>query len=182
MYRPPNITAARKIRLTFCIHIVTIDHMKLLMDADCLIKLTKAGLKELVCQHDTVVIPAIVEQEVVDDGKAKGCDDAFVVEKNIKMNFINVVGSALNYKSGDSALAGIFPKGGYDAVATDDTKLIRRLRTSGIPFIIPGLIIYHFLKDGCISKLKAIQALNQLAEFISNDEFSTVRLLMERLK
>jgi hypothetical protein len=31
--------------------------MKLLMDADCLIKLTKAGLKETVCRNDTVFIP-----------------------------------------------------------------------------------------------------------------------------
>ncbi len=37
------------------------------MDADCLIKLTKAGLKETVCQSDTVFIPAIVVREVVDD-------------------------------------------------------------------------------------------------------------------
>jgi hypothetical protein len=55
--------------------------MKLLMDADCLIKLTKAGLKELVCRQDTVVIPNIVKYEVVDAGKAKDCDDAYVVEK-----------------------------------------------------------------------------------------------------
>ena len=43
------------------------NNMKLLMDADCLIKLTKAGLKETVCQSDTVFIPAIVVREVVDD-------------------------------------------------------------------------------------------------------------------
>ena len=26
--------------------------MKILMDADCLIKLTKAGLKEFICRHE----------------------------------------------------------------------------------------------------------------------------------
>lgn len=61
--------------------------MKFLMDADCLIKLTKAGLKELVGRHDTVVIPSAVEKEVVDAGKAKGCTDAFIVEKNVARKY-----------------------------------------------------------------------------------------------
>ena len=156
--------------------------MKLLMDADCLIKLTKAGLKEFVCRQDTLVIPDIVKYEVVDAGKAKNCDDAFVVEKNISKNFITIVNHVSDYAKGDSALIDLFPKGNYDAVATDDAKLIRRLRTFEIPFILPGLIIFRFLKDGHITKIKAIQALNQLAEFISNDEFSTVRLLLEKIK
>ena len=45
--------------------------MKLLMDADCLIKLTKAGLKELVTTKDSVSIPEQVKREVVDAGKKK---------------------------------------------------------------------------------------------------------------
>ena len=44
------------------------------------------------------------------------------------------------------------------------------------------LILYRFLKSGHINKKTAVRTLNQLAEFISNDEFSTVRLLMERIK
>ena len=156
--------------------------MKLLMDADCLIKLTKAGLKEFVCRLDTIVIPDIVKYEVVDAGKAKNCDDAFVVEKNISKNFITIVNHVSDHVKGDSALIDLFPKGNYNAVATDDAKLIRRLRTFDIPFILPGLIIFRFLKDGHITKIKVIQALNQLAEFISKDEFSTVRLLMEKIK
>ena len=61
--------------------------MKLLMDADCLIKLTKAGLKELVAKKDSVSIPEPVKREVVDAGKKKQCSDAIAVEKN---NFINM--------------------------------------------------------------------------------------------
>lgn len=155
--------------------------MKLLMDADCLIKLTKAGLKELVCQHDAVVIPSAVEQEVVDAGKAKGCADAFAVENNIANNALSVAEHPKGYASGDSALSGLFSKDCYDAVAIDDSKLTRQLRALGIPFMLPGLILYRFLKDGCIDKKTAVRALNQLSGFISDDEFSTVRLLMEKI-
>lgn len=37
------------------------------MDADCLIKLTKAGLKELVCEAWSVSIPALVLEETAVD-------------------------------------------------------------------------------------------------------------------
>ena len=37
------------------------------------------------------------------------------------------------YVKGDSALIDLFSKGNYDAVATDDAKLIRRLRNFEIP-------------------------------------------------
>jgi rRNA-processing protein FCF1 len=152
------------------------------MDADCLIKFTKAGLKELVCRQDEIIIPAIVKCEVVDAGKAKDCDDALVVENNISKELISIVNHVLDYTKGDSALIDLFPIGDYDAVATDDAKLIHRLRIFEIPFILPGLIIFRLLKEGHITKNKAKQALNQLAEFISDDEFSTVRLLMEKIK
>jgi len=156
--------------------------MKLLMDADCLIKLTKAGLKEFVCQRDAVAIPEIVKQEVVDAGKRKGCADAIAVENNISINIVSVIRHASDYAGGDHALIDLFSKGKYDAVATDDAKLTRRLRSLEIPFVLPGLIVCRFLKDGLIRKNTAIRALNQLAAFISEDEFTAVRLLMERKK
>ena len=47
---------------------LTINYMKLLMDADCLIKLTKAGLKGMVAEANALFIPAAVKREVVDTG------------------------------------------------------------------------------------------------------------------
>ena len=156
--------------------------MKLLMDADCLIKLTKAGLKELVGSKDIIFIPQVVQREVVEAGKDKGCADAFVVEKNIENRVITITKSSSIYTRGDDALIGLYQKSKFDAVATDDTKLVRLLRISGIPFILPGLIIYHLLQDATIDRKAALWALNQLAEFISEDEYSTVRLLMEKTR
>jgi rRNA-processing protein FCF1 len=156
--------------------------MNLLMDADCLIKLTKAGLKELVGSKDVIFIPQVVQREVVDAGKDKGCADAFVVEKNIQNHLITIAKAPSKYTKGDDALIGLFQKKEYDAVATDDAKLARLLRIHGIPFILPGLIIYHLLQDDIIDRGSALWALKQLSEFISEDEYSTVRLLMEKPK
>ena len=123
----------------------------------------------------------MVQREVVEAGKAKGCADAFVVEENIQNHMITLTKASLKYTKGDEALIGLFRKGKYDAVATDDAKLARLLRISKIPFILPGLLIYHLLQDDIIDVKAALWALKQLAEFISEDEYSTVRLLMEKM-
>ena len=152
------------------------------MDADCLIKITKAGLKNFVGSKYTIFIPEVVKKEVVDAGKEKRCLDAFAVEKNIDANVLKITGSPSDYATGDEALIKLFRKEDYDTVATDDRKLIRRLKIGSIPFILPGLIIYQLLENKIINRKTAIDALNKLSEFISEDESSTVRLLMERKK
>lgn len=156
------------------------NYMKILIDSDCLIKLTKAGLKDLVGSKDIIFIPDVVKREIVDAGKMKGCTDAFVVEKNIEANMIAIVDASSDYPKGDQALISLFRREDYDVVGTDDVKLTRKLKMYSIPFILPGLIIYQLLKDNMINKKTALWALHQLSEFISEDEFSTVRLLMEK--
>ena len=156
--------------------------MKLLMDADCLIKLTKAGLKELVTTNDSISIPEQVKREVVDAGKKKQCADAIAVEKNIGSKMISVIDVPVQVEKGDQALIAIYREEDYDAIATDDTKLSRRLKALNIPFILPALILYRLLKKSKIDYKTALWALQQISEFISEDEFSTVRLLMEKEK
>jgi len=166
--------------LTKCNLLVTLDYMKLLMDADCLIKLTKAGLKELVVLNCDVFIPEPVKREVVDAGKEKECSDAFAAEKNIESKLIAVIDAPAMVEKGDQALIALYKKEAHDAVATDDVKLAHHLKSLNIQYILPGLILYRLLKDGKIDYKTTVWALRQLAEYISEDEFATVRLLMEK--
>lgn len=154
--------------------------MKILMDADCLIKLTKAGLKECICEHVEIFIPDIVKKEVVNAGKNKGCPDADSVERNISDNIIRVAQESSKHIKGDQALIETFKRGRYDGVATDDAKLLRFLGSMGIPFILPGLFIYSFYQRGLIDPVAALNWLEKLSPFISEDESSMVKLLMEK--
>ena len=154
--------------------------MKLLMDADCLIKFTKAGLKELVATKNSVFIPEPVKREVVDAGKKKECSDAFAVEKNIESKLITVIDAPARVEKGDQALIAIYREEDYDAIATDDTKLCRQLKALNIPFILPALVLYRFYIESKIDYKKVLWALQQFSEFISEDEYATVRLLMEK--
>ena len=149
------------------------------MDADCLIKLAKAGLKELVVSHDTVIIPELVRREVVDAGKKKGHPDATLVEKNISAKKLQVAAIASSERTGDEALIRTFQIGKYDAVATDDRKLIRSLKAAAVPFVPPGIILYSLHQRGIVNREMALGNLDRLSGFISDEEYSTVRLLLE---
>lgn len=150
------------------------------MDADCLIKLTKAGLKELICQNEKVVIPGVVKREVVDAGKSKGLPDADIVEKNIRHGLITIAkGVESNHRKGDQALVALFKQGRYAVVATDDAKLIRIFTAAGIPFILPALLLYSIYRQGLIDRTKSLDGLDRLSPFISEEEYSLTKLLLE---
>jgi rRNA-processing protein FCF1 len=157
--------------------------MKILMDADCLIKITKAGIKEKICCQFEVVIPLMIKEEVVDAGKAKSHPDADVVEKNISAGLIVLEsGKSSKRMKGDRALLEAFKNSQYTAVATDDAKLTRLLRATGIPFILPALLIFSVWKRGAIDQTTVLSWLEKLSAFISEDEYSMVRLLLEEKK
>ncbi|MEW6365034.1 MAG: hypothetical protein AB1714_10395 [Acidobacteriota bacterium] len=149
------------------------------MDADCLIKLTKAGLKELVAHHNTVTIPQVVWAEVVVAGKVKGMPDALVVEENVNRGVISLVQHREDTRSGDRAIVVLFDPRRFDAVATDDARLARLLRSYGIPFVLPAMMIHRALLDGELDLDTAKDALRRLAPFISEEECGAVRVLME---
>jgi rRNA-processing protein FCF1 len=159
------------------------DYMKILMDSDCLIKLTKSGLKESVCKKDEVTIPFVIKQEVVDAGKSKGAPDAEWVEKNIQRGILRVTAAGKRESSapsgGDRALVETFHLGGYDVIATDDVKLIRSLKSIGIRWTLPGLLIYSLYQRKKIDKVTGLNWLEKLSSHISDDECTVVRLLLE---
>jgi rRNA-processing protein FCF1 len=154
--------------------------MEILMDSDCLIKLTKAGLKEFICKEERIVIPGIVKREVVDAGKSKDHPDAELIEENIRHGLITLAKEVVSDRvKGDQALVTIFRRGRYKAVATDDAKLTRILQATGIPYILPALLIFLICRKGLIDKTKGLNWLERLSPFISEEEYSVTKLLLE---
>jgi predicted nucleic acid-binding protein len=58
--------------------------MKVIMDADSLIKLTKAKAKEVILKNIEVYIPPKVVEETVEIPKEEGYPDAFLIEEKIE--------------------------------------------------------------------------------------------------
>ncbi len=157
-------------------------YMRIYMDADCLIKLTKAGLKELIVKNYEVLIPSVVELEVVQAGLAKGLADARVVQENITQGLVSVFKNAgFKDKDGDMALTESFTESKCQAVATDDRKLVRILKSQSIPFVLPAVMLYNLCKSGRIKIDEGKKYLKKLKPFISPDELNAVKILLEAL-
>jgi rRNA-processing protein FCF1 len=151
--------------------------MNVLMDADCLIKFTKAGLKESVCAHLSVVIPQGVKHEVIDLGKNH--PDSIIIKNNLDKGLLLLSSvEAPNLKGEEAALA-IFQKGGFDAILSDDKRFVRRLRALGIPYITPAVCIALLLKQSVITLPDAIENLESLRPFISSDEYNTIKWALD---
>ncbi len=90
------------------------------MDADCLIKLTKSRLKELVCKNFNVVIPQIVKEEVLDN--AHMYPDALAISENLEKKLLSVYKLSTSLKKGEDAVFIIFQKGNFDAICSDDKR------------------------------------------------------------
>ena len=57
--------------------------MKVIMDSDSLIKLTRAKAKEVVLENVNGYIPPRVFEETVEIAKMNGYPDAFLIEENL---------------------------------------------------------------------------------------------------
>ena len=95
------------------------------MDADCLIKLTKAGMKERVCAAWSIHIPSVVRRETT--AEAPRLPDATRIADNIRSGLITVVSGARRSGKGEDAALTLFQAGKFDAIATDDVRFIRLL-------------------------------------------------------
>ncbi|MEW6380605.1 MAG: hypothetical protein AB1611_13505 [bacterium] len=119
-------------------------------------------MKDFVGRRESIFIPEVVQREVVDAGKEKECPDAFIVEKNITADMITVVEKFLKiHKGRRCSYCPFSERESTMRSPTDDAKLIRLLRINSVPYVLPGLIIYHLLRDEIIEKKIALWALEQ---------------------
>jgi rRNA-processing protein FCF1 len=171
--------------------------MKVLMDADCLIKLTKAGIKEAVCAHLSVVIPQLVRHEVIDMGGNH--PDSKVIKNNLDKGLLSLSESDIDTleatsstdskdsigskgvidSKGEDAVLATFLNGGFVAICSDDKRFIRRLRALDVPYITPAVCIVILLKQERITLPSAREKLGLLAPFISSDEYYTVKWVLD---
>ncbi len=160
------------------------------MDADALIKLTKCQAKEPVIAFAEVSIPIPVKAEAVDQAKARGYPDAVAIEENIRSGRLKVVDigrvgdmpqAELFSTGGDRALFLAYNQARWDAVVSDDGKLVRLLRALSVPVLTPAtlLVLMARAKAATVTQVKDLLA--ALAPLVSGEEYATARLTVEAL-
>jgi hypothetical protein len=150
--------------------------MKFLMNANCLIKVTKSKLKEVVCTNFTIVISRVVKEETVDN--ARGFPDAAVIEKNLEKKLIALDGLPASSRQGEESVFTVFQKGKYDAVCSDDKRFIKRLRLFEMPYVTPSVLVVILLREGKLTVKGAKEKLDSLSPFVSDEEYNAVRMVL----
>jgi hypothetical protein len=142
--------------------------MKIVMDSDALIKLTKSGAKELITKCFEVVIPERVHEETVTE--AEGYADASEISRNVEAKKIEVRGTS-ETERGEMAALDLYKQGDYDLLVSDDNKFLKHLAANEIPYLTPPFLIIYLLRKGKLSKLYAEKYINNLKMYISEDEY-----------
>lgn len=159
--------------------------MKIVMDSDCLVKLTKAGAKEAVIQAMEVHIPYLVKKETVDEAKKQGYQDAFIIEENIDKKGLRLVKHgetgflAVPATKGEREVVSLYLTGGYDAIASDDKRFLKKLEAASIPYMTPTACIVYIYKSGKIAKTKVLDILEDMKPFISGEEYLITKFYLE---
>lgn len=147
------------------------------MDSDCLIKLARASLKEVVCRSFSVEIPQLVKKEVIDD--ASGQPDAARIRENVESHLLSINEQKPGGSKEEEAVFSVFQSGHYDAICSDDKRFIRRLRMFSVPYVTPAVLITLLLREGRVELAEAYEKLKALAPMISEEEHTVVKLALD---
>ena len=152
-----------------------------LFDADSLIKLTKAGAKEVIVKHLDVIIPGRVKEECVDE--AQGKPDAVLIEQNIDKNKIKVAKTkpkdsatekeiqSLNLYGGEQDLYRLSTQMSHDLLSSDDQKFLRLLQNLQKKAVTSSSLIVLLYKKKKINQKQAHELLSNLRKYVSEEEY-----------
>jgi len=159
--------------------------MRVLVDSDALIKLTRAGMKELLVSTFSVCVPTAVAAETT--AMIARYADAMTIRQNLDRGLLNVVPlpgtpcpELVLFRGGDRDVVHCALAGGFAAVVTDDACLLEKLRTLGVSVTVPAAMIIAVGRKRRMPAEEVLAYLGALQPYISEDEYTTYRLIMER--
>ena len=118
----------------------------------------------------------MVRRETVE--RAPALPDAMRIRDNIASGRLTVVAGGADAKRGEDEVLQLYKAGGFDAVATDDVRFIRRLRVLGVPYAVPGVIVVKLRQSGAFSADEAEKALAALRPHISPEEHAAAQVVL----
>jgi len=162
--------------------IITIEYMRIVLDSDSLIKLTKSGTKEVVIKNNEVCIPPEVKKETMTVPKKEGFADAVIIEQNLKGGNINLLNPKkqeeveemiknFDLGAGEADVFRLYYSGGFDGISSDDSRFIRMLDELGIPFLTSSALVVNLFYRKIISKKQARTYLRSLQNMTSEEEY-----------
>ena len=156
----------------------------IVVDADGLIKLGKSGALPALLGAARLLVPRMVWEESVEEGKRRMYEDAHELEAALSEGGAEVVsyevgeeaeqlleGSAASFGAGEREALAAFYVVGADAVLTDDRAFLGLLAGADppVPALVPAAAIVALAEGGWMTVEEAREALGKLKPSIRGD-------------
>jgi len=150
--------------------------LKVVLDADGLIKLTKCGILPDLLEACNCVIPRQVYTETVVEGIKQLYEDAFEIGEYVEEGRLAVKSIKISFEeetlgSGELSAFALFKQSNYHFIVSDDQAFLKFLRRKSIPFLIPSDVIVLLFNMKQINKCQAKQYLNQLKPLTRDEAY-----------
>jgi hypothetical protein len=156
--------------------------MKVILDSDCLIKLTRAKAKEVVLRNIEAYIPPKVFEETVTIPKEEGYADAFIIEDNQRNGLLSIgdikddqdveeMVKRFGLGYGEADVFRLFKKGSFDIISSDDRRFLNIMDALDVPYMTPSALILYLFYQKALNREEAKIYINNLKEMISEEEY-----------
>jgi len=151
--------------------------VQLVLDADALIKLNRAGILQIVLSHFDCTVPAAVYDEVVTKGSELRYPDASAIGEVVD-GLAEIPpaheSKSVTGKGEEDVLAILATKPGAYAVS-DDRRFLRQLQASGVLYETPTDILVALYELGVVIQTDALIYLERLRDLIRPESYSEAR-------
>jgi hypothetical protein len=150
---------------------------RIVVDADGLIKLGKAGVLRLLLGEHEVLVPGAVYEEAVTRGKRELHEEAFGLEAALGGGSAEIFGleaisaeeEAPSLGPGELDALRVYREAGADAVLSDDRVFLRFLETASVPYLTPAGVVVGFVGSGRLDAGEGFAALDRLGPQIRDE-------------
>ncbi|KAB2945334.1 MAG: hypothetical protein MPEBLZ_02409 [Candidatus Methanoperedens nitroreducens] len=163
--------------------------MRILLDTDASIKLTKINVMEIVASGFDVILTEQVYKEQVTAGLKRNLPDAKRMEKLVhegKITVSEVIGksSVENFRlgAGEKSVLDYYLANDMDLIVSDDEAFLRMLDIYEIPFTPVAGIILMCVMNGLFNKEKGLKYLELLKPMIKEEHMFFIKSKIEELK
>ncbi len=163
---------------------------RIVVDADALIKLGKAGVLATLAEDHEVLIPGAVYEEAVVKGKMELYEDAFTLETVLREEGARILATNVERAGETESFLGpgerdalrVYREIGADAILSDDRVFLRFLGESSVPYATPAGMILGFVESGRLSPDAGLAALEKLRKHVRESVYRWAKEEIERRK